>query len=149
MFDLFPSEVIPIFKLCDICVKKNNDKLKRPYSLEYLALQVTLNQYAKNELSVNIFEKINCPSKWKNWYFTYHSELINYRSKSMLLNVHEIIQVISKTALNYAELQPDERGLKLYCKYCYERRCLDCGVISTKRWLYHRTGHFLHCSENY
>lgn len=68
---------------------------------------------------------------------------------SMLLNVHEIIQVISKTALNYAELQPDERGLKQYCKYCYEMRCLDCGVKNTKRWVYRRTGHFLHCSENF
>lgn len=138
---------------CDDCTKKIKQFLIRPFSLEYLALRVLLNQYNKNEISLddNIFERINWPSKWENWYFRYFSvPRPNDCSKELCFNVPRIIPIISRTALDFFQQQPNQQfGLTQFCKFCHTMICDKCGWIIVKFKIGRETGHLAHCVEEY
>lgn len=138
---------------CKKC-KKRDTKQFRPFSLEYLTLKVVLEQYNKNELSDNIFDRINWPSKWEYWYFEYNTvarhNILGYYYVGGRSNVHEILSIISRTAFDSIQIRPaQERGFRKYCNFCHTTFCDECKWITMRYKDYRDSQHLTHCIEKY
>lgn len=162
-------------KRCDLCASKTEDNLMKPYSLEYLAMQVVMNKYVKNEMlsgKGNYFIDMNLPRKWNSWIFSFYQarKVVKKRIRDhgtyffglgnprpTLLEHHLLVLMISKLLENpqyYIENKTIDakRELQKFCEHCHSAKCIKCGWlkrIPKSRLNLRFSGHLSKCIEKF
>lgn len=165
------------FIRCDLCESKDKDKLMKPYTLEYLAMQVVMNKYVKNEMLSgrgNYFQDMNLQRKWNTWIFAfycskrevkkrerehdygrYYFGLENVKTTSLETHMFSlmILRLLENPRYYIKNKTVDEkRELQKFCIYCHSGKCTKCGWLKkTPKWKKNLrfSGHLSKCPENY
>lgn len=159
------------FVQCNTCKNKYKDKLMRPYSLEYSAMQVVLNKYIKNEMLNglnNYFKGMNLSKKWKEYMFAFHCSKreIKKRNKSIpkerRSRTASIIKSDSINIIKYLLEDPmyiithalidEKKNLSKFCSHCHTTTCSKCYTIrkaSNWRKRLRSRGHLSQCPYIY